>query len=130
MRHEEIFSRRDFKSFVGKARKVIVGCDCSQDNRTGEMCDFFLSRVPELLNYILVVEYNPKIQSHGIGDYDRIFSHVTFWLNINNAKILLTDVHAVTDALKSAIDDLVNKSRYVVLLLGSVAKPKKFRPYL
>ena len=81
-----------------------VGCDCAQDNRTGEMCDFFLSRVPELLKHICVVEFNPKIQSHGIGDYDRIFSHVTFWLTINNAKIFLTDVNEVELALIRSID--------------------------
>ena len=51
----------------------------------------------------MVVEFNPKIQSHGIGDYDRIFSHITFWLKVNNAKISLTDIHAVTAALTKSI---------------------------
>lgn len=128
-RLEEIFKRRDFKNFIGKARKVIVGCDCAQDNRTGEMCDFFLSRVPELLKHICVVEFNPKIQSHGIGDYDRIFSHVTFWLTINNAKIFLTDVNEVELALIRSIDGIKNRRNYTVLLSKPITAPPKFRPY-
>lgn len=94
------------------------------------MTDFFLERVPELLSCILIVEFNPKIQSHGIGDYDRIFSHISFWLKVNNAKIFLTDVHAVTEALKTSIAELGRRSKYIAFLLTCVGPPKKFRPYL
>ena len=74
----------------------------------------------------LVVEFNPKIQSQGIGDYDQIFSHVTFWLTMtfNSAKISLTDVHAVTGGLKRSITDCSSNVDFKITQLSLIFSEK------